>query len=157
MRVGYSGRRFGVEESAEAGPSELDAYEILARTSLSSTDMDDFALCGEIRFLAFARWLRERNMDLEIGADGNVKAGHKGGAAAAEIFAGSFFDKADAAGITSAHGQRQPNGNAALGPRPLGSRIRLNHANPQVLAVPQRFNRSAGDEARGAFESLSFQ
>jgi len=149
LRARCSGRRFGLEKAPEAGAGKLHSDEIFAWAGLRTANVDDLALRREIRLLALASGLRERNMDLQIGSDGDIETCHEGGATTAQIFAGRFFHKADAAGIASADGERQTDGNAALGARTLRGSVRLNHANPQVLTIRRQVNRSAGDEAAG--------
>src|SRR6267378_6040528 len=91
-----SGGGFGAEESLEAWARELDADQALA--GLLGVGYVHYAAArGEIlvRLLhssAAARGVtRERDADLQVGANSHVEARDEGGAVAAKIFAGSFF------------------------------------------------------------------
>jgi hypothetical protein len=70
-----------VEEAAEARAGELHADKALAL--LGAADVDDAALGGEIGLLAERSVMRKRDGDLQVGADGNVKACDKGRSAPA--------------------------------------------------------------------------
>ena len=106
---------FGHEEGAEAVVDELDADEAFAGFGVA--DVNNAALGGEVVVFLFASraGLRERDADVEIHSDGNVEFRFKGGAAAAEIFAGRDFFKGDACDVASADGDGQAHGDAALG------------------------------------------
>jgi hypothetical protein len=105
---------FGDEEAAEAVVDELDADEAFAGFAVAY--VDDAALGGEVVLFVFATGARlgERDADVEVRADGYLKAGLEGGAAAAEIFAGCDFFEADAAGVATANRYRQTHGDASL-------------------------------------------
>ena len=109
------GGGFGDEEAAEAVVDELDADDAFA--GLAVANVDDAALGGEVISLVFAAraGLRERDADVEVGADGYVEAGAEGGAATAEIFARCGFFEGDAAGVAAAHGDWEAHGDATLG------------------------------------------
>jgi hypothetical protein len=140
-----------VEEAAEAGAGELDADQVFAGAGCCAADVDDLALSGEIGLFASAGRLRERNIYFQVRTYRYVETRNESSAAAAEIFAGRFLDEGDTAGIAAANSERQADSDAALGARALrgcGCRCScLDHANPQVLTVCQRVNRSAADLA----------
>src|ERR1700676_4554565 len=113
----------GAECALEAWADELDADIALA--GLLGVGYMDYAAVGGEVFLHAARSVaRERDADLEVGADGHVEAGDERSAVAAEIFAGSFFLEGDAAAIAAAHLERQAHGDstfrALLGRRQAG-------------------------------------
>jgi len=110
-----SGGGFGAEHALEARAGELDTDELFA-FGLRLDDVHDAALGGEIRLSATGergaggaarRVLRKRNVDFEVGADGDVEMRHEGGAIAAKIFAGSIFFEGEAAGVATADFERQ--------------------------------------------------
>src|SRR2546427_11076402 len=99
MRLGGG---FGADDALEARANEMDANELFAvRRRIS--DVDDAAVRGEIGFRAPRDVVGKWNPDFEVGADGNVEARQKSGAAAAKIFAGGFFLEDDAAGVAAAN------------------------------------------------------
>jgi len=128
-----------VEEAAEAGAGELDADQVFARAGCCAANVNDLALRREVGLLASAGWLRERNIYFQVGTYRDVEARNESSAAAAEIFAGSFLDEGDPAGIAAANSKRQADSDAALGARALRGRgcgcSCLDHANSQVLTV----------------------
>ena len=97
---------FWLEEAAEAGACEL--HTDYAFAGFAVADVDYAALGGEVGFLFFATRAEMglRNPDFEVGADGHVETGAKGGAASAEIFAGSFFFEIDPLGIATSDLER---------------------------------------------------
>lgn len=79
---GLLGGGFRVEDASEAGPGELNADDALA-FAWRAADMDNAALCREIRLFAAWRVVRKRNANLQIGADGEIESSDKGSSAAA--------------------------------------------------------------------------
>jgi hypothetical protein len=77
------GGGFGLEEAAEARACELHADQAFAGFGVA--DVHDAALGGEVRFFFFAAGaeLRLWNANLEVGTDGDVKAGDERRAAPA--------------------------------------------------------------------------
>jgi hypothetical protein len=101
-----SGGGFGAEDSLEAGAGELDSDVVLAGL-MGVGYVHDAAISGEIFFGLLhaggaARGVAgERNVDLEIRADGYVEASEEGGSIAAEIFAGGFLLEGYASCVTA--------------------------------------------------------
>jgi len=73
---------FWAEDALEAGAGELNAHEMFPLRGRID-DVDDTAGRGKVGFTAARRVVRERNPDLEVGADGDVETRDEGGAAAA--------------------------------------------------------------------------
>jgi len=96
------GGGFGAKQALEARASEMDTNELFA-VRLRLSDVHDAAARGEIGFHAARDVVRKWNADFEVGADGDVEARQKSGAAAAKIFAGGFFLEDDAAGVAAAN------------------------------------------------------
>jgi hypothetical protein len=101
-----SGRGFRTEDALEARPGELHTDQFLA-VPLRIADVNDASLRCEVGFPAPRSILGKGDTDFEVGADGHVKTSDEGGAAAAKIFAGSFFFENHAAFIASAHAEGQ--------------------------------------------------
>ena len=108
-----SGGGFGAEDALEARASELDADESFA-ARLRRGNVNDAAVGGEVGFMAPGSVVRERDADLEVGANGDVEAGDESGATAAKIFAGSFLFEDDPVRIAAAHAQRQADGDSTF-------------------------------------------
>jgi len=104
---------FWAENSLEAGAGELNANQMFPLRG-SIDDVDDAARSGKIGFAAARRVVRERNPDFEVGADGDVETRDEGGAAAAQIFAGSFFFEDNTAAIAASNFERQADCDSTL-------------------------------------------
>jgi hypothetical protein len=145
-----------VKEPPETRSGELYADEIFA-TRLRIAHMNNFAFGGEIGFLAASAGLHKWNVDVEIGAHGDIEARDERSSSAAQIFAGSLLNKRDAPRISPANGERQPDGNTALRARPLwslssrGTSCR-NHARPPSVDHEQ-VNRSVWQPKPGRTRS----
>jgi hypothetical protein len=100
------GDGFSLKETSESRAGELHTHQALPCFCVAN--VDDTTLGGEVGFLFFATRTEMglRNPDFEVGADGHVETGAKGGAASAEIFAGSFFFEIDALGIAPSDFER---------------------------------------------------
>jgi hypothetical protein len=109
-----------MKEAAEARARELDADKIFS-AGLGVADMNYFPFGGEVGFFAAGARLHKRDVDIEIGAHGDVEAGNEGGSSAAQILAGGFLNKSNATRISPANGERQPDGNPALRARAFRS------------------------------------
>src|ERR1700731_4724800 len=105
---------FGAEDALEARAGELDT-DIAFAGLLGVGYVHYAAVGGEIFLHAAGGVARERDADLEVGADGHVEMGDEGRAVAAKIFAGSFFLEGGAAGIAAAHLERQAHGDSTFG------------------------------------------
>jgi hypothetical protein len=105
---------FWLEEAAETRARELDTYQALA--GLSVAYVDYATLGGEVGFFFFAAGTEMglRDPNFQVGTDGYVKAGDKCSAAAAEVFAGSFFFEIGAAGVASPDFERQADGDSTF-------------------------------------------
>jgi hypothetical protein len=140
------GSGFRDEEAAEAVVDELDADEAFA--GVAATDVDYAALGGEVVIFMFATGagLRERDGDVEVHADGYVKAGAEGGAAAAEVFTRGGFLERHATGVNATNGNRQADGDAALGAGarcgevPTGADF-LDHLEALTFLLPRVFGK----------------
>lgn len=100
------GDGFSLKETPESWAGELHAHQALPCFRVAN--VDNTTLGGEVGFLFFATRAEMglRNPDFEVGADGHVETGAKGGAAPAEILAGSFFFEIDALGIATSDLER---------------------------------------------------
>src|SRR5690242_7874987 len=101
-----SGRGFGAEHALEARPDKLHAHELFAHRC-GIANVDHAATGGEVRFGSARSVVRERYANFQVRTYSHVKARQKRRAAAAKIFAGSFFFEADAARVAPAHAHRQ--------------------------------------------------
>ena len=111
-----------MEEAAETRACELDAYQAMAGVRVAHVDYT--TLGCEVHFLFFAAGseMGLRDPDFEVGADRHVKTGDECGAAPAEIFAGGFFFKIGAAGVTASDLEGQADGDSAFRSRFRGRR-----------------------------------
>jgi hypothetical protein len=89
------------EDTGEARASELDADDAFA-IGQGLGDVDDAALRFEFGVDASSGMSLRRNANLKIGADRDIEAGAKGGAASAQILAGSVFFKGKPARVATA-------------------------------------------------------
>ena len=85
----------------EARASELDADDVFA-IGQGLGDVDDAALRGEFGVVRRAACVCDGMRISKIGADRDIEAGAKGGAASAQIFAGSVFFKGKPARVAAA-------------------------------------------------------
>ena len=98
----------------EARAGKLDADEAFA-VGLLIGDMDDAALGLEIGFAAARGVARDRNANLQVGADSDIEARKESGSAAAQIFAGSVLLEGDAAGVSATDPEREADGDSTFG------------------------------------------
>jgi hypothetical protein len=108
------GGGFGAEDAVEARASELDADEAFA-VGLLIGNVDDAALGLEIGFAAARGVARDRNANLQVGADGDIEARKESGSAAAQIFTGSVLFEGDAAGVSATDPEREADGDPTFG------------------------------------------
>ena len=77
---------FWAEDALETGAGELNANETFPLRGRID-DVDYTARGGKVGFTPARSVVRKRDPDFEAGADGNIEARDKCGAAAAQIFA----------------------------------------------------------------------
>src|SRR5215471_8978170 len=107
-------RRFGAENTLKPRAGKLHSDQSLARTRRGSYVYDAPAR-GKARVFPFPCLLRGGgDADVQVGAYRQVKPGKECGAAATQIFAGSFLSKDYPAGIAAGNLHRQAYGDAAL-------------------------------------------
>src|ERR1700676_3061103 len=128
--LSYLSGGFGAEDALKARASELHTDEALA-VGRGVADVHDAALCGEIALQAARGVVRNRDANLQIGTEGDVKAREERGPVAAQILARGFFLEHHAAAVAAAHFERQTHRNPTLGPlfryHRRDGRARLDH------------------------------